>query len=190
MTSYLYDLSRARKDGAEPTGNGRRESFRPLPIPRMTNTYIAPGDAEPEELIAEIDRGFYAVSFGGGQVDPATGDFVFGVSEGYLIEGGKVTSPCGEATLIGNCLPALAAIDGVAYDFEIEDGVLRQGRPARPGRHRPGPRPDPRADGGRDGARMSDNGADLERLVQLAVGAALDAGASDAEAYAEDGDRT
>ena len=89
LTSYLYDLVTARRDGAQPTGNGRRESFRHLPIPRMTNTYFAPGDATPEDLIGEIERGLYAVSFGGGQVEPATGDFVFGVSEGYLIEGGR-----------------------------------------------------------------------------------------------------
>ena len=107
-TSYLYDLARgAQQDGVASTGNGRRESFRHLPIPRMTNTYIAPGDATPEELIAEVERGFYAVSFAGGQVEPATGDFVFGVSEGYLIEDGKVTRPCRGATLIGNCLDAL-----------------------------------------------------------------------------------
>ena len=122
VTSYLYDVVRARKDGAESTGNGRRESFRHLPIPRMTNTYIAPGDAEPGELISEVERGFYAVSFAGGQVDPATGDFVFGVSEGYLIEGGKVTRPCRGATLIGNCLDALGGIDAVASDFEMKTG--------------------------------------------------------------------
>src|SRR5262249_33226538 len=100
LTSYLYDRLRARRDGVDSTGNGRRASFRDLPIPRMTNTYIEPGDADPEAIIAEVDRGFYAVSFGGGQVEPATGDFVFGVSEGYLIEGGKVTRPCRGATLI------------------------------------------------------------------------------------------
>jgi TldD protein len=122
LTSYLYDVLRARKDGASSTANGRRESFRHLPIPRMTNTYIAPGDPDPEEIIAEVERGFYAVSFAGGQVDPATGDFVFGVSEGYLIEGGKVTSPCRGATLIGNCLDALNGIDAVANDFEIKTG--------------------------------------------------------------------
>jgi TldD protein len=122
LTSYLYDRLRARRDGVESTGNGRRESFRDLPIPRMTNTYIEPGDADPEEIIAEVDRGFYAVSFGGGQVEPATGDFVFGVSEGYLIEGGKVTKPCRGATLIGNCLQALARIDAVGSDFEMKTG--------------------------------------------------------------------
>jgi TldD protein len=122
LTSYLYDLLRARADGVESTGNGRRESFRHLPVPRMTNTYFAPGDASPEDLIASIDRGLYAVSFGGGQVEPATGDFVFGVSEGYLIEGGKVTSPVRGATLVGNGLEALRAIDGIADDLEIATG--------------------------------------------------------------------
>ncbi|MGN6588199.1 MAG: TldD/PmbA family protein [Solirubrobacterales bacterium] len=127
ITSYLYDRLTAERAGVASTGNGRRESFRHLPIPRMTNTYIAPGDATPEEMIAEVERGFYAVSFGGGQVDPATGDFVFGVSEGYLIEGGKVTSPCRGATLIGNCLDALAAIDAVGNDFFMKTGICGKG---------------------------------------------------------------
>ncbi len=117
LISFLYDRLRAGRDGVASTGNGRRESFRHLPIPRMTNTYIAPGEAEPEAMIAEVKKGFYAVSFAGGQVDPATGDFVFGVSEGYLIEGGRVTRPCRGATLIGNCLEALVAIDAVGSDF-------------------------------------------------------------------------
>jgi TldD protein len=127
LTSYLYDHLTAEREGVESTGNGRRESFRHLPIPRMTNTYIAPGDATPEEMIAEVEHGFYAVSFGGGQVDPATGDFVFGVSEGYLIEGGKVTRPCRGATLIGNCLEALAAIDAVGDDFFMKTGICGKG---------------------------------------------------------------
>ncbi|MGE5856974.1 MAG: TldD/PmbA family protein [Solirubrobacterales bacterium] len=122
LSSYLYDRLRARRDGVESTGNGRRASFRDLPIPRMTNTYIQPGDADPDGMISEVDRGFYAVSFGGGQVEPATGDFVFGVSEGYLIEDGKVTKPCRGATLIGNCLQALARIDAVGSDFEMKTG--------------------------------------------------------------------
>ncbi|HET8815649.1 MAG TPA: TldD/PmbA family protein [Solirubrobacterales bacterium] len=127
LTAYLYDHLTAERGGVESTGNGRRESFRHLPIPRMTNTYIAPGDAAPEEMIAEVERGFYAVSFGGGQVDPATGDFVFGVSEGYLIEGGEVTRPCRGATLIGNCLEALAAIDAVGSDFFMKTGICGKG---------------------------------------------------------------
>jgi TldD protein len=127
LTSYLYDRLTAERDGAASTGNGRRESFRHLPIPRMTNTYIAPGEATPEAIIADVDHGFYAVSFGGGQVDPATGDFVFGVSEGYLIENGRVTSPCRGATLIGNCLDALAAIDAVGDDFFMKTGICGKG---------------------------------------------------------------
>ncbi|MDX6635832.1 MAG: TldD protein [Solirubrobacterales bacterium] len=127
LTSFLYDRLTAERDGVDSTGNGRRESFRELPIPRMTNTYIAPGEATPEEIIADLPRGFYAVSFGGGQVDPATGDFVFGVSEGYLIENGKVTSPCRGATLIGNCLDALAAIDAVGDDFFMKTGICGKG---------------------------------------------------------------
>jgi TldD protein len=127
LTSYLYDHLTAERDGVASTGNGRRESFRHLPIPRMTNTYIAPGDATPEAMIAELEKGFYAVSFAGGQVDPATGDFVFGVSEGYLIEGGKVTRPCRGATLIGNCLEALEAIDAVGDDFFMKTGICGKG---------------------------------------------------------------
>ena len=127
IASYLYDRLRAGRDGVDSTGNGRRESFRHLPIPRMTNTYIAPGEAKPEEIIAEVESGFYAASFGGGQVNPATGDFVFGVSEGYLIEGGKVTRPCRGATLIGNCLQALAAIDAVGDDFAMKTGICGKG---------------------------------------------------------------
>ncbi len=122
LGSYLYDLLTARKDGVESTGNGRRESFRHLPVPRMTNTFFAPGDATPDELIGGVERGLYAVSFGGGQVEPATGDFVFGVSEGYLIENGRVTAPVRGATLVGNGLEALRAIDGIAGDLEIATG--------------------------------------------------------------------
>ena len=122
LTSYLYDLLRARKDRVDSTGNGRRESFRHLPIPRMTNTYFAPGEASREDLIGDVDRGLYAVSFGGGQVEPATGDFVFGVSEGYLIEEGEVASPVRGATLVGNGLEALRAVDGIAGDLEIATG--------------------------------------------------------------------
>jgi TldD protein len=127
LVAFLYDRLRAGRDGVASTGNGRRESFRHLPIPRMTNTYIAPGEAEPEAIIAEVGRGFYAASFAGGQVDPATGDFVFGVSEGYLIEGGELTRPCRGATLIGNCLDALAAIDAVGSDFRMKTGMCGKG---------------------------------------------------------------
>jgi TldD protein len=127
IVSFLYDRVRAGADSVASTGNGRRESFRHLPIPRMTNTYIAPGDADPEAMIAEVGKGFYAASFAGGQVEPATGDFVFGVSEGYLIEGGRLTRPCRGATLIGNCLEALAAIEAVGSDFEMKTGICGKG---------------------------------------------------------------
>ena len=127
LAAFLYDRVRADRDGVPSTGNGRRESFRHLPIPRMTNTYIAPGEATPDEIIADVQKGFYAVSFAGGQVDPATGDFVFGVSEGYLIEGGKVTRPCRGATLVGNCLEVLMAIDAVGNDFEMKTGFCGKG---------------------------------------------------------------
>jgi TldD protein len=119
---FLYDLTRARRDGRSPTGNGRRQSFRHLPIPRMTNTYIAPGEAGPEEIIGEVERGLYAVSFAGGQVEPATGDFVFGVSEGYLIENGRVTAPVRGATLIGTSLDVLRRIDAVGNDLAMKSG--------------------------------------------------------------------
>lgn len=127
LTGFLHDRRSAGREGVAQTGNGRRESFRHLPIPRMTNTYIAPGEADPEAIIGEVSRGFYAVSFGGGQVDPATGDFVFGVSEGYLIEDGRVTRPCRGATLVGNCLNALMAIDAVGDDFWMKTGICGKG---------------------------------------------------------------
>ena len=123
LVSYLYDVIRARADGVESTGNGRRESFRHLP-----------GAAHDQHLLRARRRhargadrgassaGLYAVSFGGGQVEPATGDFVFGVSEGYLIENGKVTAPVRGATLVGNGIEALAAIDGIAGDLSIATG--------------------------------------------------------------------
>jgi TldD protein len=119
---FLYDLLRARREGRDSTGNGRRQSFRHLPIPRMTNTYIAPGQATREEIISGVERGLYAVSFAGGQVEPATGDFVFGLSEGYLIEGGRVTAPVRGATLIGNGIEALSRIDAVGDDLAMKSG--------------------------------------------------------------------
>ena len=133
LVSYLYDVLRARKDGVASTGNGRRESFRHLPVPRMTNTFFAPGEQTKEDLIAGVERGLYAVSFGGGQVEPATGDFVFGVSEAYLIENGEVTAPVRGATLIGNGIEALAAIDGIADDLEIATGFCGKAGQRVPG---------------------------------------------------------
>jgi TldD protein len=123
LTGYLYDRLRAREAGACPTGNGRRQSFRHVPIPRMTTTYIAPGDADPKDIIAATDHGFYAKSLAGGQVEPASGNFVFGVAEGYLIEGGRITSPLRGATLIGNGIDILMKIDMIAADFDVKSGI-------------------------------------------------------------------
>ncbi len=122
LGSFLHDRRSAQRDGVAQTGNGRRESFRHLPVPRMTNTYFAPGEAEVDDLIKQAGDGLYAVSFGGGQVEPATGDFVFGVSEGYLIEGGEVTKPVTGATLTGNGLSVLWQIEGIAGDLALATG--------------------------------------------------------------------
>jgi TldD protein len=123
LAGYLYDRFWSRKVGADPTGNGRRQSYAHLPIPRMTNTSILPGETDPDDLIADTQRGLYAKVLGGGQVNPATGDFVFGVSEGYLIEGGKITRPVRGANLIGNGATILQAVDGVASDFDTKPGT-------------------------------------------------------------------
>ncbi len=88
--------------GVESTGNGRRESYAHLPLPRMTNTYMLPGEHPPEEIIASVEKGLYAANFGGGQVDITSGKFVFSASEAYLIENGRITQPVKGATLIGN----------------------------------------------------------------------------------------
>ena len=123
LTGYLYDRLRAREAGAAPTGNGRRQSFRHVPIPRMTTTYIAAGDATADDIIAATPRGFYAKSLAGGQVEPASGNFVFGVAEGYLIEHGRLTTPLRGATLVGNGIDILMRIDMIAADFDVKTGV-------------------------------------------------------------------
>jgi TldD protein len=123
LTGYLYDRLRAREAGASLTGNGRRQSFRHVPIPRMTTTYIAAGDADAAEIIATTPKGFYAKSLAGGQVEPASGSFVFGVAEGYLIENGRVTAPLRGATLIGNGIDILMKIDMIAADFDVKTGI-------------------------------------------------------------------
>jgi TldD protein len=123
LTGYLYDRLRAREAGAAPTGNGRRQSFRHVPIPRMTTTYIAPGDLDPDDIISSTPRGFYAKSLAGGQVEPASGNFVFGVAEGYLIEDGRITTPLRGATLVGNGIDILMKIDMIAGDFDVKTGI-------------------------------------------------------------------
>ena len=123
LTGYLYDRLRARQMGVAPTGNGRRQSFRHVPIPRMTTTYIAPGEASADDVIASTSHGFYAKSLAGGQVEPASGNFVFGVAEGYLIENGRLTTPLRGATLVGNGIDILLKIDLIAGDFEVKTGM-------------------------------------------------------------------
>ncbi len=123
LSDYMWDHVRARKEGRSPSGNGRRESYRHLPLPRMTNTFLLAGDEDPEEIIRSTDRGIYCVRLGGGEVNTATGDFVFGVTEGYLIEHGEVTEPIHAAQLIGNGPAALAGIDLVGSDFDTWTGI-------------------------------------------------------------------
>ncbi len=123
LTGYLTDRLRAAHLDLPLSGNGRRQDYRYPPYPRMTNTYFGPGPQTPEEIIGDTPRALYAKSLSGGEVNPATGDFVFGVAEGYLIEGGKITSPVRGATLIGNGLEVLRGIDAIADDLEIKAGT-------------------------------------------------------------------
>ncbi|MFM1892111.1 MAG: peptidase modulator of gyrase, partial [Pseudomonadota bacterium] len=119
LKGYMQDRLNARLMGTTPTGNGRRESYAHLPMPRMTNTYMLPGPHDPQEIIASVDRGLYAVNFGGGQVDITSGKFVFSASEAYLIERGKVTRPVKGATLIGNGPDVLTRVSMVGNDLQL-----------------------------------------------------------------------
>jgi len=123
LAGYLQDKLNARLMGVAPTGNGRRESYAHLPMPRMTNTYMLPGPHDPAEIIASVDRGLYAVNFGGGQVDITSGKFVFSASEAYLIENGKVTRPVKGATLIGNGPDVLTRVSMVGNDLALDEGI-------------------------------------------------------------------
>ncbi|HKA56313.1 MAG TPA: metalloprotease TldD [Candidatus Binatia bacterium] len=123
LRGYLQDRLNATLMKMPLTGNGRRESFAHMPMPRMTNTFMLPGDATPEDIIKSVPRGLYAVSFGGGQVDITSGKFVFSASEAYLIEGGKVTRPVKGATLIGNGPEVLTRITMVGNDLKLDDGI-------------------------------------------------------------------
>ena len=123
LKGYMQDKMNARLMGVEPTGNGRRESYAHLPMPRMTNTYMLAGNSDPEEIIASVDKGLYAVNFGGGQVDITSGKFVFSASEAYMIENGKVSYPVKGATLIGNGPDALTRVGMVGNDLKLDEGV-------------------------------------------------------------------
>jgi len=123
LVGYMQDKMNARLMGMAPTGNGRRESFAHLPMPRMTNTYMLAGRHDPGEIIASVDKGLYAVNFGGGQVDITSGKFVFSASEAYLIENGKVTRPVKGATLIGSGADVLTRVSMVGNDLTLDSGV-------------------------------------------------------------------
>lgn len=123
LCNYLQDKRNARLMNMESTGNGRRESYAHLPLPRMTNTYLLPGKSTPEEIIASVDKGIYASNFGGGQVDITSGKFVFSTSEAYLIEKGKITTPVKGATLIGNGPEVLMKVSMVGNDLQLDSGI-------------------------------------------------------------------
>ncbi|HEX2023744.1 MAG TPA: TldD/PmbA family protein [Acidimicrobiales bacterium] len=123
LTDYMWDLLRARKEGRESSGNGRRQSYQHLPMVRMTNTYVLAGEEDPDEIIRQTPHGVYCVQLGGGQVNTATGDFVFGMTEAYMIENGEITEPVRAANLIGNGPDVLRGIDAVGNDFDTWAGT-------------------------------------------------------------------
>jgi TldD protein len=123
LRGYMQDSLNARLMGVKPTGNGRRESYAHVPMPRMTNTYMLAGDKTKEEIVASIQRGVYATNFGGGQVDITSGKFVFSASEAYWVEKGKILYPVKGATLIGNGPEALKHITMIGNDLQLDTGV-------------------------------------------------------------------
>jgi TldD protein len=123
LTDYMWDFLRARKEGRVSSGNGRRQSYQHLPMVRMTNTYVLEGEDDPDEIIRQTPHGVYCVQLGGGQVNTATGDFVFGITEAYMIENGEVTEPIRSANLIGNGPEVLQLIDAVGNDFDTWAGT-------------------------------------------------------------------
>ena len=123
LRSYLQDTLNARLMKVPVTGNGRRESFAHLPMPRMTNTCMLAGERDPQEIVESLDRGLYAVNFGGGQVDITNGKFVFSASEAYWVEGGKIQYPVKGATIIGNGPDALTRVTMIGNDLKLDPGV-------------------------------------------------------------------
>jgi TldD protein len=123
LRGFMQDKLNARLMGVPTTGNGRRESYAHLPMPRMTNTYMLAGHQDPQEIIASVPKGLYAVNFGGGQVDITSGKFVFSASEAYLIENGRVTRPVKGATLIGNGPDVLTRVAMIGNDLALDQGV-------------------------------------------------------------------
>jgi TldD protein len=123
LTDYMWDLVRARKEGRASSGNGRRETYQNLPMVRMTNTFLLEGDDDPDAIIRDTPYGIYCVALGGGQVNTATGDFVFGITEAYMIEHGEITEPVRAAQLIGNGPETLRLVDAVGNDFDTWAGT-------------------------------------------------------------------
>lgn len=119
LSDYMYDFLRSRKEGRQRSGNGRRQSYQHLPMVRMTNTFLMAGDDDPADIVAATERGVYIKALGGGQVNTATGDFVFGMTEAYLIEGGEITDPLREGNLIGNGPEVLTMIEAIGNDFAM-----------------------------------------------------------------------
>jgi len=128
LVGYMQDRQNARLMGVEPTGNGRRESFAHAPMPRMTNTYMLSGDADPDAIVGEVKDGIYAVGFGGGQVDITNGKFVFSCTEAYRVQNGKVGAPVKGATLIGDGATALKQIRAIGNDMKLDPGVGNCGK--------------------------------------------------------------
>jgi TldD protein len=123
LRAWLYDRLRAEKDGVPSSGNGRRQSYAHPPIPRMTNTYILNGSSTPDQIVSDTERGVFVTALAGGQTNPATGDFVFGCAEAYLIERGEATTPVRGANLIGRAIEVMSSVDAIAADFDIWPGM-------------------------------------------------------------------
>jgi TldD protein len=123
LRGYITDKLNARLMGIALTGNGRRESYQSVVLPRMTNTFMLAGESDPQDIVRSVKKGLYAVSFGGGQVDITNGKFVFSASEAYLIEDGKITTPVKGATLIGNGPEILTKVSMVGHDLKLDNGI-------------------------------------------------------------------
>jgi TldD protein len=128
LVAYMHDRLSAKHFGVDPSGNGRRESFRAMPLPRMTNTSLLGGSDSPDDIIKSVKRGIYAKRFSGGQVNISNGDFVFSLSESYLIEDGKLTAPLKDVNLIGNGPEVLRKVDMLGSDYQLSDGIWTCGK--------------------------------------------------------------
>jgi TldD protein len=128
LVGYMHDRLSARHYGLPPSGNGRRESFRSMPLPRMTNTLLMPGPHTHDEIVGSVKRGIYAKRFSGGQVNISNGDFVFSLTESYLIEDGKLTAPLKGVNLIGNGPEVLRKVDMLGNDYQLSDGIWTCGK--------------------------------------------------------------